>query len=200
MNPESLQPREQRALAVVLLVAVLLLLGFGIIKPIVERFLLYNQTIEDLTFRIDRLGSVAATAPALAQEVEALNAAVRGSGLTLDRQTSALAAAEMQRSLGELVEEQGGEITSTQVVPVVNEQGFVRVGVRVQMSGDSNVLAGVLESVESGRPLIFVDNIRIRERQERRVPRRSTDTAEVERIDIQFDAFVYMRTSDEDGT
>lgn len=199
MNPESLQPRERRILALGLLLGALLVLVLGIVKPVIDRYSLYQHAIEDLTLRIERLGGVAKTAPELGRRVDALSDAVRTSGLTLERETPALAAADMQRRLSDLVTEHGGEVRSTQMVPSVSEEGFTRVAIRVQMNGDSAVLAGILESVESERPLVFLDSIRVRALQQRVFPRRAVNLTPTESVDVQFDAVVFMRPSGGEG-
>ncbi|AGA33577.1 general secretion pathway protein, putative [Thioalkalivibrio nitratireducens DSM 14787] len=191
MTLENLQPRERRALALGILLLVLVAVGVGVVKPVVDRYRLYHDAVADLGFRLERLAQVAAQGPALDERVADLTETVRSAGLAVERETPALAAADLQRRLGEVVADKGGNVRSTLVMAPQEEEGFVRVAVRMQMSGDSEVLAEVLEAVESARPLIFVDNVRIQGR--RGVVRRGTPDPGAEQVEAQFDAMVFMR-------
>lgn len=199
MNPESLQPRERRVIALGILAALILAFSVGVVKPVHDRYRHYHEAIEDLGFRIERLSRVVSSRPVLTERLALLGEEVRAAGLTVDRATPALAAADMQRQLGDLVAASGGQVQSTQVVPPVAQEGFLRVAVRIQMSGDSRSLAEVFEAIEGARPLMFIDNVRVQDRQ-RSAPRGQGGAPAGEQIDVHFDAVVFMQGSSGSGS
>lgn len=192
MRPQSLQSREQRILAVGLLGMLLLILVFGMVVPMFDRYHHYRQALDDLEFRSERLSGLAASKPGLSAHAQGLANVMQSSGLTIERETPALAAADMQRLVGEVIAAQGGEVRSVQMVPAVQEAGFVRVAIRVQMNGNSQVLASVFEQLESSEPLVFVDDVRIQGRAFGSGGR-GGDEPQQERIDVRFDLIVFMR-------
>ena len=58
--------------------------------------------------------------------------------------------------------EAGGELSSTQAIPVSAKDGFSTITVRVRMTGNSEVLRAVLYKIETSTPLIVIDQIDIR--------------------------------------
>jgi general secretion pathway protein M len=91
-----------------------------------------------------------------------------------------------------VVSEAGGELSSTQVIPERNEENAVRVGVKIRMTGSSGVLRQVLQSFESGKPYLFIENLNIRPIRMPRNPRDKNPVIE-DRLSVDFDVAGYMQ-------
>ncbi len=58
--------------------------------------------------------------------------------------------------------EAGGQLSSTQGLPVVTKNNFNRIPINVRMTGNSEVLRAVLHKIETATPLVVVEQIDIR--------------------------------------
>lgn len=190
MKVEQLNPRERRIVALGLLLALILLVLFLVVGPYLSRYPHYLDSIAESRHQLERLERVAAQLPRLRREVEALREQYAELGHTLEAETPALAAAEMQRLVSEVVARHGGELRSTQVGRVREEEGFRRVTVSVRMSATSEILADILADLEYRTPLMFVDNLQVR-LESRRV-RRGMAAEETGSVSVEFDLFAYM--------
>jgi len=75
--------------------------------------------------------------------------------------TSGLATAELQRLLVDTAEKSGMVIERTRPLPTENGEGVVSLRMEVNTSGSIEALRGYLHALETGAPLIFVDQVHI---------------------------------------
>jgi general secretion pathway protein M len=189
-------PRGWRCL--VSLLAVLALaagLAATVAIPVAAKHAFYRESIEQSEADLARYRRIIAEAPGLRAEIERLRSAAESASYYLGKSTRPLAAAELQEKAKQAVELNGGALTSTQVLQARGDEG--QVTVRVQLSGDTEVLQKVLYSLESGQPFLFVDNLTVRSSVHRR--RRSTrhrSAAPQGRtvLTVSFDLSGYMET------
>ena len=172
---------------------VLVLLYWAIAVPLIGLAGEYGESVDELQFRLGRLSKVAAEKEALVQRLDKIKAEGQQDDRFLARTTAALASAEMQTQIKTAVGEAGGELTSTQVIPERNEQGFTRVAVKVRMNGGTNVLRQVLHNFESAKPLLFVENLNIRPIRMPRNPAAKNPQIP-DKLSVDFDVVGYMRT------
>ncbi len=190
IRPEQMPRRERRILALGILAGLLALFVFLILVPLVDRGVTLQQSISDVSFRVDRLGQVAARLPELRQEVERLEAVVAEQRLTLDAENESLARASLQEMISDIVQRHGGDLQSTRVQAAVRDGGLRRIDLRVQMQGDSAVLAAILQEFESVQPLLFVHSLSVRAAREAAGARRLEYLG---RAEIAFDVRAYWR-------
>lgn len=190
MKPEQLQPRERRIVALGLLLALVLVVLFAVVGPYLARYPHYLDAIANFEHQLERLDRSAAQLPRVRAEVQALREQHAELGHVLEAETTALAAAEVQQLLSEVVSRHGGQLHSTQVGRVQEEEGFRRVTVSVRTSVTSEVLADILADLEYRTPLLFVDNLQLRLESQR--VRRGMPTEETGMISAEFDLYAYM--------
>lgn len=197
MNPAALPPGRRRALALAILAVVVVGLGAALIWPFLNRFEHYSQALEQLEFRLRRFAAVAASQAPLQAQVEALRQRWQAQGYLLARDTPALASADLQQLVSQAVASHGGQLLSTQVLAPQPEAGFVRIGIKVRMTGNVEALRGVLHALETDRIPLLVDNLQV-QRSRARPRRRSRDEPEVEPevlLDVDFELAGYMRAA-----
>jgi general secretion pathway protein M len=98
----------------------------------------------------------------------------------------------MQEFIKKAIVEAGGQLSSTQSIPVSNKGDFIRITVRVRMTGNSEVLRSVLYKIETATPLIIIDQIDIRPVR----GRRSVATRQIQpsnELSVNFQAVTFMR-------
>lgn len=178
--------------AVALLILLLVLMYFAVISPLLGLGKEYRETVADLRFRLQHLQKVADGKGPLTQRLDSIKALAQKNEAFLPTSTAALASADLQSRIKQAVSEAGGELSSTQVIPERNEENAVRVGVKIRMTGSTQVLRQVLHTFESGKPYLFIENLNIRPIRMPRNPRDKNPAVE-DRLSVDFDVVGYMQ-------
>jgi hypothetical protein len=97
--------------------------------------------------------------------------------------TDALAAADLQSTLKDLVEEGGATLESAQTLPPETLANFRRVGVRISFSGGLELLTSVLLGVETAKPVLSVGSLQVN----------SSDEETGEELAIAMDVYGYRQ-------
>lgn len=163
----------RRTLALAILLALLALPWFGLVEPLRARLEQQDARIAQTVEIITRYRQIAAAGvPATAQD-----AAAEEAGLLLRGASPELAAADLQMRVGEMIAESGGKLRSVQVLPAQSESGLGKVTLRVDLQTDMAGLLGLLHTLETARPLLFVDMLGITGPRLLRVPAGDGGTA-----------------------
>jgi general secretion pathway protein M len=190
MNPRALSPEKSRRLALAVLAGAILAAAAVVAVPVWLAHRHYDQALADLTERLERFRRVAATRADVARGLEVVRAKETRK-FYLRAGAAALSAAEAQEAMRTLVEGSGGRIITMQV-PAAREEGrFRQVSVNVQLSANIVALRRILNAIESGTPMLFVDNLMVRSQ----VPAtyRPGPGGEPEMF-VQFDVYGYALT------
>jgi len=174
VNP-ALPPWLSRATALALLFGLILLAYAVVVAPLVAGYRQSERAVAEAGELLAGYRSVAARRDQLEAQLEALADRQDDSGLYLAGATDALAAAALQDDVKGAIEAGGGNLRSIQILTAEDEEGFRRVGVRVQLTATVNDLLRILHGIEADRPFLFVDALEVNNRRARR---RSRDEAE----------------------
>jgi general secretion pathway protein M len=186
----------QRWLAVALLVAVILIVSLAVIVPVVSKGLELHETKDNLVFKLQQYERILAKKDAVMQSMSAMKEQYQKRGLLNRQSTGALASAEVQEFIKKAIVEAGGQLSSTQALPVSAKNEFNRITVSVRMTGNSKVLRDVLYKIETSIPLIIISQIEIRPM--RGIMSRTTRQIEpTNELDINFQAVSFMRKQPE---
>lgn len=185
---------RHRFAALVLLIVVLGVAFWLINDLLISRYRNYGAEIERLENRLQTLNRMLATREDLEAKITQVRQDPAINIYALKQASPTLAATDLQQRVKEAVESNGGELISTQILPVVEEEGFARVVISIRMNGDTEIMQKVLHDLESEKPLIFVDNLQITARTVRQ-RRRSRDTPPETTVQLtaQFDLAGYIR-------
>jgi len=183
---------QQRWIAVGLLITVVLVIILVIIVPVVSKEMELHEAKNNLVFRLQQYERILAKKDTVIASMANIKQQHEKQGYFNSQQTDALASAEMQEFIKKAIVEAGGQLSSTQALPVSNKDKFSRITVRVRMTGNSEVLRAVLYKIETSTPLIIIDQIDIR-------PMRGTrnrTTRQIEssnELNVNFQAVSFMR-------
>lgn len=154
-------PLVSRAAALLLLLTAVLAAYTFLVEPMIVGYGDNNAQIEEVRDQLARFERAAAMRPALARQMNDFRIKEESLGYYLTGRTDALAAVALQDRVHALVSDKGGTLLSVQPMPGVEERGLTRVTLRVQMTGTTETLFDVLYALESGAPLVFIDNLDI---------------------------------------
>ena len=186
----------QRWLAVGLLISVVLIVSLAFIVPLMNKTFELNEAKNSLVFRLEQYQRILAKKDAVIASMEKIKEQHDEQGYFNSQETDALASAEMQEFIKKAIVDAGGQLSSTQAIPVSTKDDFNRITVRVRMTGNSEVLRAVLYKIETSAPLIIVDQIDIR-------PMRGVRNMKTRQIDpsndlnVNFQAVSFMRKQPE---
>ena len=197
MFSETLSPLQQRWLALGILLLVSLLACLLIIMPIINKGLALHDEKNNLVFKLQQYERILARKEAVLASIDKIKQQNATQGYFNGQETEALASAEMQELLKKIIVDAGGQLSSTQAIPpeentTDSPTEFIRLPVKVIMTGDSTVLRTVLYKIENALPLIIIDQIDIRPVRGSRNPKTGQMDA-TNKLNINFQAVSFMR-------
>lgn len=157
-------PITSRLAALLLLFAATLAAYMFAVEPILSGYSETKSEIDTARDQLARLERAAAMRPALTKHIEDFEKQRASQGYFLAGSTDALAAAGLQDQVQALITENGGAVQSMQSMPGVDELGLTRITLRVQMTGTTETMLDVLYALESGSPILFIDDVNVQNR------------------------------------
>jgi len=164
--------------------------------PVLNKGLELSEAKNNLVFRLQQYERILARKDAVIANMSAIKEQYQKRGLLNRQSTGALASAEVQELIKKVITEAGGQLSSTQALPLSSKNEFSRITVRVSMTGNSEVLRTVLYKIETATPLIIINQIDVRPL--RGVRSRTTHQLEPSNeLNINFQAVSFMRRQPE---
>ncbi|ADC63909.1 type II secretion system protein GspM [Allochromatium vinosum] len=162
MKPKA---RADRALCLVSLGAVMLLpmlLLAAIVIPWLSRISELDDRIATSRDQLMRYQRLVSTRPALQAELEQARTNDAFDAFYFKAPTQALAGAQLQARVQDIVTAASGRLISTQILPPEAQDMPPRIRVRTQIQGSTETLMEVLYRLEQTRPFLFVERLSVR--------------------------------------
>jgi len=157
-------PWLSRLAALLLLVAVAAAIYIWVVEPLRIAYADSAAAIVEARELLARFDARTANRAALEAAVAAAEKPPDLGAFYLSGETDTLAAADLQGRLTSQLTGVGATIGSMQTLPSREVSGLNRVTVRVEMSATMMVLARAVHGLETGTPLLFLDNMQIASR------------------------------------
>jgi general secretion pathway protein M len=183
---------QQRWLALSVLIVVVIVAVLVFFVPLINKKIELDEIKNNLAVRLQQYERILANKEAVAANMADITNTNEAQSYFNSQETDALASAEMQEFIKKAIVDAGGQLSSTQALPVGSDDNFNKITVRVRMTGNSEQLRTVLYKIETSEPLIIIDQIDIR-------PMRGTRnrmTRQIEssnELNINFQAVSFMR-------
>lgn len=158
----DLNERQQRWLAVAILVLVVALILGITAFPLWSANRHYDQTIETLEGRLEQLQRAAAIGTKLHPQYQQLKRLQASDRHYLKSTSEALAAAELQRMIKGIAQASRVDVLSMQNLPASREENVLRCSLKVRMRGDLENFVQMFHTLEAGNPFLFIDQLSIR--------------------------------------
>lgn len=189
-------PQQSRPLAIGLLAVAVMLVYFVGFHWFVMRHVSLSGEIGDLERQIARYKGTVEMAEPMRARLNELRASQMDSALFLDGDDANIATAELIRMLRDWVDRSAADaelcsITNTSPRRYTDPERFRSVRVNVRMQCPLDDFMRVLYEMESGVPLVFVDNMMINQRlsPDQRTRRGATPYGQ---LDIRFEMYGYI--------
>lgn len=176
---------RSRIAALSLLLLAIALVSVLVVRPLWERFSANRDLIADLENKVARFEGIATRQAALEQRLAALRRSINLNELALQADSATLAAADLQERVKAAIQASGGSLTSTQILDPEKVSSFDRVYVNVRMTGTTPAVQESLYALESGHPVLMIDDLLIVTRRTS-ARLRSQQTNQEEQLDVRF--------------
>lgn len=172
--------------------------GYWLIDRIwIDKYLFYKNNIAAQQDQLQRYNNILALRGDLEARLQQIKQDDSIDAFYLQQTASMLAATDLQQRVKSAVESSGGKLVSTQVLPVVDEEGFSKVSIRVQLTGDTPSLQKALYELETARPLLFIDGLQIRRQPIRQRNPNDRKRSKIKiQLTIQFELSGYIHRSE----
>jgi general secretion pathway protein M len=154
--------RRYCMLAWTLAVLVPLLALAAVAVPWLQRMGELNASIAAVEDQLLRYRRLVATLPTLRTELDRVNNNQDFKAFYFSAATPALAGAELQQKIQDIVSGAQGRLISTQILPEDEAEQPARVRLRTQIQGSTDTLLQVLYRIEESRPFLFVEQLSVR--------------------------------------
>ena len=185
---QRLDDKQQQRLAVAILAVAVAIVFSLTVLPIYVANASRQDTLDEAQARLVRYQLIAERDRELLPQYESLRSRQKAAGNHLRSDTVAVAGAELQRLIKQITARHQAQIVSTQILPAAEEEGFVRIAIKVRVRG---LLPAILQSVydvETNDVHMFIDNLSIRNNA---AVARSQQLAMLP-MDADFDLIAYM--------
>jgi len=182
-----------RVIALILLVGVIAVPYVFIAQPLLAKHQENRDTIAQYQDQLLSYRRIAANRPQLQARHEQLLRDPISQDAYLSGESEALVAANLQNRVKTIIEANGGQLASTQILQSGDEDGFRVVTIRVRMTADIDSASKIFYALEAGQPFLFVDSVDISSRQARRRRRNQKTAPENVDLNINYDVYGYMR-------
>ena len=146
----------------VVVITVPLMILAGIMIPWANKLSSLEQRISTSEDQLTHYRRLVQTLPRLKDELERVRNNTSFKEFYFKAPTPALAGAQLQRQVQEIVTAAKGRLVSTQILPEEKSEDPPRVRVRTQIQGSTEALLDVLYQIEQARPFLFVEQLSVR--------------------------------------
>jgi general secretion pathway protein M len=185
-------PWISRAVALLLLVSVVAALYLWAAEPLVAAYSGTDEAIAEARSMLERFDRIGAARAKLTQEAASLDTQTTTTLYYLAAGTDAMAAAALQGQVKSLIESSGGTVGSMQTLPTRQEQRLQRVALRLQMTATMSSLFHVLHDLETGMPLLFLDNLDIQGRLRQSSQANGQEQEQEPELTVGFEVYGYL--------
>jgi hypothetical protein len=179
-------------LALGLLLLALAAVAAATLVPLWQAHAHYDAAIAAAEERLAVQRRVAAAGAGLAPRLAQLRRGYASDASYLKSTSRTLAAAELQGIVKRVILSQRAEVLSTEIVGARDDTPAERVQIVVTMRATLEQIVAVLHRFETGQPLLFIDDLRMRTQLIRRRNPNAQPTAPPQ-LDVQFELSGYLR-------
>ena len=189
----KLSKSSQRAAALLILLGIIVILFSVTVLPVLIASSNLHESIDELGFRLQKYQNIASMEVPLKNQLTRLESQRVSKEDLLNGESTAITGANLQELFKQRVQQSGGRLQSTQILPESYQGSLERIAIKANFTGSIEVLQKTLYNIEYQQPLLFVDNIEIRSRRTQRRSRR-TQTEPAEMLTVTMEIAGYRRS------
>lgn len=153
--------KQRQILAVSVLIILLLLVFMFFVKPFISSYMAYGDTIESLEQKMQIYQRLAEGVEQTEKDLEILQQNDPSAEFYLPESKPALAAAGLQQYMNKGTRRHGGQVVSTNILNQFDDSPLLSVAIQVHLRLEIDQLVPLLHDLESGKPLLFIENLSV---------------------------------------
>lgn len=153
--------KQRQVLAVSLLVILLLLVFMFFVKPFISNYMAYGESIDSLEQQMLIYQRLSEGLEQTEKNLEVLQQNDPSAEFYLSESKPALAAAGLQQYLNRAIRQHGGQVVSTNILNQSDDSPLLGVAIQVHLRLEIDQLVPLLHKLESGKPLLFIENFSV---------------------------------------
>jgi len=189
----------RRLIAIGLLLLLVALLGSYGVAPWLEHLMQRQTRVEMLQRQLQGNQNLLANESLIDEQLTRIEQLSGEQALLFASTKPALAAADLRELIGDVVADSGGQLVSVQEYEAENLAGMRAIGLRAHLTGEAQNLSDILYALESARPAIFIDKLKVTTsrrsttRNSRRLRARpNSSLARRNSLDVRLDLSAYI--------
>jgi general secretion pathway protein M len=187
----NLSVSASRSAALAILVGMGAVIWMTLMQPLITSFFDHRTSILRSQEMLTRYRGLASTRSQIDYSLRKLHAAQATQDQLLTGGSTQLAGAKLQNSLKESVEMNGGALTSMQLLPVRDEEGFQRISIAVTLTATIESLQKLIYAIEEQKPYLFIENLEL-QANEGFMQAATADEGEARTLQVHFEVYGYM--------
>lgn len=153
--------KQRQVLAVSILVILLLFVTMFIIKPFISSYMDAGDSIDSLEQQVLTYQRLTKGMEQTEADLKQLQQNNPSAEYYLSESKPALAAAGLQQYLNLAIRLHGGQVVSTKILNLSDDEALLGVAIQVHLRLEMNNLVPLLHSLESGKPVLFIENFSV---------------------------------------
>lgn len=173
MSEGLLSRRNQPLLAWLILLLVVLSSVFFVVLPSVAKSMELSEQIDSGYRRLSKMREIKQATPEFVAEYKRVQAQGLDKLFYPEGMTAAQVGKELQKQLADVIRQRRGVLVSSEVLDDLDttgdesmQDGYHRVTVQADFTGDTTLLREVLHQAYRSRPLMFVDRLEVKPQRE----------------------------------
>lgn len=159
---DDLNDTQKRYLAIGFMLLTMLTITLGIVVPLLTGYAENQARITQLQQQLKRYQDAVASRPVIMTQTAELKNTILGTGIFSRQHSVSLVLAELQKKVTAVITAAGGELDSTQNLaqPPI-KAGLMKLGINASFSGNIDHLRHILFELETAKPYLILENIKI---------------------------------------
>jgi len=186
--------RRDSLVSLAILLLVVLIVAVSVVSPLLNQYERYQYELAKDARLLQQSGAVAKSKEELQQAYQAFEAQ-KLSGWLYDLKEPAAVALDVQRRVSAELAKNSGQLRTISLMPAKRKGEYLLVGVQVHFTADFDAVLQILEALETEKPLLAVDRLRLSPV----VYRARAGEIERQQLDVQMTVATFVRAELEQG-
>ena len=178
-----------RSAAVAILIVICAAAWFMLAQPLILSFFEHRESIARSQEMLAKYRALVSTTKDIDLGLRKLHAAQQSEDRLLKGASTQLVGAMLQNRLKEIIDVNKGSLTSIQVLPGRDEEGFKRIPLAVTLTASVESLQKILYMIEDESPYLFIENLEL---QSNRGMMEVSEEQGSPDLQVHFEVFGYM--------
>ena len=178
-----------RSVAVAILIGIGAAAWFMLAEPLIASFFEHRESIARSQEMLVKYKALVSTSKDIDLGLRKLHTAQQNEDRLLKGASTQLVGAMLQNRLKEIIDVNKGSLTSIQVLPVRDEEGFKRIPLAVTLTSSVESLQKIVYMIEDESPYLFIENLEL---QSNRGMMEVSEEQGSPDLQVHFEVFGYM--------